>query len=56
MVLTCFEVVTGLGFNMAKSELVPVGEVSNLTQLVDIMLSYRGLTFDVSWSSSRSVF
>jgi hypothetical protein len=29
-VLACFEAVTGLGVNMGKSELVPVGEVSNV--------------------------
>ena len=30
MVLSCFEAVTGLGVNMGKSEVVPMGEVSNL--------------------------
>ena len=29
-VLACFEAVTGLGVNMGKSELVSVGEVSNV--------------------------
>ena len=30
MVLACFEAMTGLGVNMGKSELVLVGEVSNV--------------------------
>jgi hypothetical protein len=35
MVLTCFEAVTGLRVNMAKSEMVPVGEVQNISELAD---------------------
>jgi hypothetical protein len=31
MVLSCFEAVIGLGVNMGKSELVPVGEVRNVS-------------------------
>jgi hypothetical protein len=60
MVLTCFEAVTGLGVNMTKSELVPVGEVSNLTQLADILccrigvlpLMYFGLPLRASFKAS----
>uniref|UniRef100_A0A2N9FZT4 Reverse transcriptase domain-containing protein n=1 Tax=Fagus sylvatica TaxID=28930 RepID=A0A2N9FZT4_FAGSY len=37
MVLACFEAVTGLGVNMGKSELVPVGEVRNVDQLAEIL-------------------
>ncbi len=37
LVLSCFEVVTKLGVNTGKSEMVPVGEVGNLAQLADIM-------------------
>jgi hypothetical protein len=31
LVLGCFEAVTGLGVNMGKSELVPIGEVNNVS-------------------------
>ena len=37
LVLTYFEVVTGLRVSMSKSEMVPVGDVPNLSILVDIM-------------------
>ena len=37
MVLTCFEAVTGLRVNMHKSEMVPVGEVSNLPRLAALL-------------------
>ena len=37
LVLTGFEAVTGLKVNMAKSEMVPVGEVGNLQVLADIL-------------------
>jgi hypothetical protein len=40
MVLSCFEAVTGLRVNMAKSVMVPVGEVGNITLLADC-LDYR---------------
>uniref|UniRef100_A0A2N9GHA4 Reverse transcriptase domain-containing protein n=1 Tax=Fagus sylvatica TaxID=28930 RepID=A0A2N9GHA4_FAGSY len=57
MVLSCFEAVTGLGVNMGKSELVPVGEVLNLSQLADILccrigslpMSYFGLPLGASF-------
>ena len=37
MVLTCFEAVTGLCVNMHKSEMVPVGEVSDLPRLAALL-------------------
>ena len=37
LVLTYFEVVTGLRVNMSKSKMVPVGVVPNLSTLADIM-------------------
>uniref|UniRef100_A0A2N9J0Z7 Reverse transcriptase domain-containing protein n=1 Tax=Fagus sylvatica TaxID=28930 RepID=A0A2N9J0Z7_FAGSY len=51
MVLACFEAVIGLGVNMGKSEFVPVGEVSNVGQLAEILccrvgglpMSYLGM-------------
>ena len=51
MVLLCFEAVSGLKINLAKSVLVPVGDVDNVDELADIMecgvsslpLKYLGL-------------
>jgi hypothetical protein len=51
MVLTCFEVATGLRVNMSKSEMVPVGEVQNMSELAESLccrigelpLSYLGM-------------
>jgi hypothetical protein len=37
MILTCFEAVTGLRVNMHKSEMVPVGEVSDLPRLAALL-------------------
>ena len=42
MVLTCFEAVTGLKVNMAKSKMVPIGEVSDLHALVDLLYCHIG--------------
>jgi hypothetical protein len=42
MVLSCFEAATGLGVNMSKSELVPVGDVRNVSQLADILCCHIG--------------
>ena len=42
MVLTCFEVVTGLKVNMTKSEMVPIGEVNGLSALADILYCHVG--------------
>uniref|UniRef100_A0A2N9HB31 Reverse transcriptase domain-containing protein n=1 Tax=Fagus sylvatica TaxID=28930 RepID=A0A2N9HB31_FAGSY len=36
-VLTCFEAATGLRVNMSKSEMMPIGEVENLSSLADIL-------------------
>ena len=60
MVLSCFEAVTGLGVNMGKSELVPVGEVRNGPQLADILycqigslpMLYLGLSLGASFKAS----
>jgi hypothetical protein len=60
MVLACFEAVTGLGVNMGKSELVPVGEVSNVGQLVEFLccrvgglpMSYLGMPLGASFKAS----
>jgi hypothetical protein len=41
-VLTCFEAVTGLRVNMSKSEMVPIGEVTNLSYLADILSCRMG--------------
>ena len=35
LILTCFQAITGLKINMAKSEMVPIGEVHNLPVLAD---------------------
>ena len=51
MVLTCFEVATGLRVNMSKSKMVPVGEVQNMSELAESLccrigelpLSYLGM-------------
>jgi hypothetical protein len=60
MVLSCFEAATGLGVNMSKSELVPVGDVRNVSQLADILcchigslpMSYLGLPLGASFKAS----
>uniref|UniRef100_A0A2N9GQ21 Reverse transcriptase domain-containing protein n=1 Tax=Fagus sylvatica TaxID=28930 RepID=A0A2N9GQ21_FAGSY len=60
MVLACFEAMTGLGVNMGKSELVPVGEVSNVDQLAEILccrvgvlpMSYLGMPLGSSFKAS----
>ncbi len=41
-VLTCFEAVTGLRVNMSKSKMVPIGEVTNLSYLADILSCRMG--------------
>ena len=37
LVLTCFQVFTGLKVNVGKSEIVPIGEVSNIQSLANIL-------------------
>jgi hypothetical protein len=59
MVLTCFEAVTGLRVNMAKSEMVPVGEVQNISELAESLcchigglpLSYLGIPLEASYKA-----
>jgi hypothetical protein len=54
LVLTYFEVVIGLRVNMSKSEMIPVGDVPNLSILADIMccrikalpMTYCGVQID----------
>jgi hypothetical protein len=53
--LTCFELVSGLKVNLAKSTLVPVGEVSDIGVLVEILgcevgslpITYLGMPLEV---------
>ena len=60
LVLTCFEAVTGLKVNMSKSEMVPIGEVSNLPVLADILcckigslpISYLGMPLGSHYKST----
>jgi hypothetical protein len=59
LVLTCFEAVTGLRVNMAKSEMVPVGEVQNISELAESLcchigglpLSYLGMPLGASYKA-----
>jgi hypothetical protein len=59
LVLTYFEAVTGLRVNMSKSEMVPVGDVPNLSILADIMcccirefpMTYLGMPLGASFKS-----
>ena len=37
LVLTCFQAFTGLKVNVGKSEAVPIGEVSNIQTLANIL-------------------
>ena len=58
-VLTCFEAVTGLRVNMNKSEMVPIGEVTNLSYLADILscrigslpMTYLGMPLGSSYKA-----
>uniref|UniRef100_A0A2N9IMC9 Reverse transcriptase domain-containing protein n=1 Tax=Fagus sylvatica TaxID=28930 RepID=A0A2N9IMC9_FAGSY len=60
MVLGCFEAVTRLSVNMGKSELVLVGEVNNVSLLVDILccnvgalpMTYLGMPLGASFKAS----
>ena len=59
MVLTCFEGVTGLRVNMAKSVMVPVGEVGNIAMLAEsidcrvgsLPLTYLGMPLGASYKA-----
>ena len=37
LVLTCFQAVTSLKVNVGKSEIVPIGEVSNIQTLTNVL-------------------
>lgn len=58
-ILNCFEAVSGLKVNLAKSELFQVGEISNLVSLVWILgckigslpTSYHGLLLRAQFKS-----
>ena len=58
-VLTYFEAVTGLRVNMSKSEIMPIGEVENLSSLADILscriealpMSYLGMPLGASFKA-----
>jgi hypothetical protein len=60
MVLNCFEAATGLRVNMSKSEMVPVGEVQNLSDLAEsfcchtgeLPLSYLGMPLGASYKAT----
>ena len=60
MVLTCFEATTGLRVNMSKSEMVPVGEVQNISVLAESLccrigvlpLSYLGMPLGASYKAN----
>ena len=59
IVLSCFKAVTGLRVNMAKSEMVPVGEVGNIAMLADSLdcrvgslpLAYLGKPMGASYKA-----
>uniref|UniRef100_A0A2N9IL89 Reverse transcriptase zinc-binding domain-containing protein n=1 Tax=Fagus sylvatica TaxID=28930 RepID=A0A2N9IL89_FAGSY len=59
MVLSCFEAVTDLRVNMAKSEMVAVGEVGNIEMLADSLdcrvgslpLAYLGMPLGASYKA-----
>ena len=61
LVLTYFEAVTGLRVNMSKSELVPMGDVPNLSTLANIMccrirvlpMTYFGTSLGASFKSKN---
>ena len=59
LLLLCFQAVTGLKVNVAKSELVPIGEVNNVHVLAEILgcrvgalpMTYLGMPL---WASHKS--
>ena len=59
LLLLCFQAVTGLKVNIAKSEMVPIGEVNNVHALVEILgckvgllpMAYLGMPLGVSHKS-----
>ena len=60
MALRCFQAITGLKVNMGKSEIVPIGEVSNLNDLASILpcrvghlpMKYLGLPLGASFKET----
>jgi hypothetical protein len=60
MVLNCFEAAIGIWVNMSKSEMVPVGEVQNLSDLAESLcchtgelpLSYLGMPLGASYKAT----
>ena len=59
MVLTCFEAVTSLRVNMNKSEMVPIGKVDGIAELVALLschigslpLQYLGMPLEASYKA-----
>ena len=59
LLLLCFQAVTGLKVNVAKSELVPIGKVNNVHVLAEILgcrvgvlpMTYLGMPL---WASHKS--
>ena len=59
LVLSCFQVFTGLKVNVGKSEIVPVGEVNNLNALANILqcrvgslpMKYLGMPLGTSFKT-----
>ena len=59
LLLLCFQAVTGLKFNLAKSEMVPIGEVNNVHVLAKILgcrvgalpMTYLGMPLGASYKS-----
>ena len=59
LLLLCFQAVTGLKVNVAKSELVPIGEVNNVHVLTEILdcrvgalpMTYLGMPLGASHKS-----
>ena len=43
MALTCFKAATGFRVNMAKSEMVPIGEVRNISKLAESLYCHIGV-------------
>ena len=60
LALTCFQAFIGLKVNVAKSEIVPIGEVSNIHNLVNIFqcrvgslpMIYLGMPLGTSYKTT----
>ena len=56
LLLLGFQAMTGLKVNVAKSEIVPIGEVNNMQALAEFLdCRIGGLANDVSWYAVGSV-